>query len=327
MRKKIKQVVSLCLVLLVGLTCLPFTAGAADAPVIAIGSAAGNPGERVTVDVTIANNPGIVALRIFVQADHQALKLTKVENGSLFADNTSTFGNDLDADVYTMLWADSTARTNMAQDGVLATLTFEVQDEADGMCPILLSYDSQSTFNKDMTNVTFTTQNGSIEAGVTTYTAAFMVDGAEYSSAQYKEGDAIVKPTDPQKDGYIFKGWTPEIPAAMPAKDMTFTAVFEQAPVAVSLRITKMPTKTTYTYRKDTSINLSGLELEMTYSDGTTKSVDPSDCTVTGYSAKPRGEKTITVAAEGREAQFTVNVKYVWWQYLILIFLLGFIWY
>ena len=39
------------------------------------------------------------------------------------------------------------------------------------------------------------------------------------------------------------------------------------------------------------------------------------------------GDKTITVEYEGQTAQFKVTVKYVWWQQLIRIFLLGFIWY
>ncbi len=94
-----------------------------------------------------------------------------------------------------------------------------------------------------------------------------------------------------------------------------------------SLSIKKNPTKTTYTYRKDTNLDLSGMEAELTFANGTKATLDPSECTVTGYSAKPAGNKTITVEYEGLTAQFNVTVKYAWWQWIIRILLFGFIWY
>lgn len=41
-----------------------------------------------------------------------------------------------------------------------------------------------------------------------------------------KEGSSITKPADPEKSGYTFAGWSPDVPDVMPAKDMTFTAKF-----------------------------------------------------------------------------------------------------
>ena len=144
---------------------------------------------------------------------------------------------------------------------------------------------------------------------------------------------SIYKPADPVKPGYRFSGWrcsdgTTVIPATMPAKDLTFTAQFSKITIT-DIKITKLPTKTVYTYRNDKEIDLSGMELEAICSDGTKQTItDLSAVTATGYSAKPRGEKTITVEYAGVQAEpFTVTVKYVWWQWLILIFLLGFIWY
>ena len=101
-------------------------------------------------------------------------------------------------------------------------------------------------------------------------------------------------------------------------------------PIAVTvteLTVKKAPDKTVYTYKNDTSLDLAGLELEATYSDGSTAPIDPSACSITGYSAKPVGDKTVTVEYEGQTAQFKVTVKFAWWQQLIRIFLLGFIWY
>lgn len=144
---------------------------------------------------------------------------------------------------------------------------------------------------------------------------------------------SVYKPADPVKPGFKFKGWlcsdgTTTVSATMPAKDLTFTAQFE--PIAViGIKITKLPDKTVYTYRKDKAIDLSGMELEATYSDGTTQMVtDLSAVNASGYSAKPRGEKAITVEYAGVQAEpFTVTVKYVWWQWLIVILLFGWIWY
>ena len=162
-----------------------------------------------------------------------------------------------------------------------------------------------------------------------TFTVNWIVDG-KTTTVSVSFGSAIEKPADPQKDGYAFTGWDAAIPATMPAHDLTFTAQFEEIAAAVTLTgltVKKQPNKTVYTYKNDKNLDLAGLELEAAYSDGTVKAVDPAACRITGYSAKPRGDKTITVEYEGQTAQFKVTVKYAWWQWLIRIFLLGFIWY
>nr|MCR5041847.1 InlB B-repeat-containing protein [Clostridia bacterium] len=58
------------------------------------------------------------------------------------------------------------------------------------------------------------------------YSVIWNVDGTE-TTQEYEPGATIQKPADPQKDGCIFKGWTPDVPNTMPAEDITFTAVFE----------------------------------------------------------------------------------------------------
>ncbi|MDY5948420.1 MAG: bacterial Ig-like domain-containing protein [Oscillospiraceae bacterium] len=46
-----------------------------------------------------------------------------------------------------------------------------------------------------------------------------------------------------------------------------------------------------------------------------------------GFDSKKTGEQTVTVEYGGLSAGFTVNVKYAWWQRIIKILLLGFLWY
>ena len=97
---------------------------------------------------------------------------------------------------------------------------------------------------------------------------------------------------------------------------------------ATAIRIVKMPAKTTYTYLIDTSIDLTGMQLEVTYSDGSKKTIkETSSFKVSGYSPEPRGEKTVTVEYEGLQTEFKVTVKYAWWQWIIIIFLFGWLWY
>lgn len=60
------------------------------------------------------------------------------------------------------------------------------------------------------------------------YTATFLrADGKTHSKQLLAEGEAIAIPDAPQKFGYVFVGWEPEVPATMPAKDMVFEPQYE----------------------------------------------------------------------------------------------------
>lgn len=60
---------------------------------------------------------------------------------------------------------------------------------------------------------------------VNQYTLTFdTAGGSEITSITQDFGSAITKPEDPTREGYVFTGWEPAIPATMPAKDMTVTA-------------------------------------------------------------------------------------------------------
>ncbi len=169
-----------------------------------------------------------------------------------------------------------------------------------------------------------------------TFTVSTVVTGDGYAtdSLSAVSGDYVTLTATPN-EGSAFVGWyengtlvsdSAEYAFVVKA-DRSLTAKFETIKPA-SVRISKMPTKTVYTYRNDTSLDLSGMELEVTYNDGSKKTVtDTSAFQVSGYSAKPRGEKTVTVEYEGLKTDFKVTVKYTWWQWLIRIFLFGFLWY
>ena len=58
------------------------------------------------------------------------------------------------------------------------------------------------------------------------YKLLFIVDGSTYSEQTVPFESQIAMPENPAKEGYTFKGWTPEVPATMPAEDVTVTAEF-----------------------------------------------------------------------------------------------------
>ena len=58
------------------------------------------------------------------------------------------------------------------------------------------------------------------------YKLLFIVDGSTFSEQTVPFESQIAMPENPAKEGYTFKGWTPEVPATMPAEDVTVTAEF-----------------------------------------------------------------------------------------------------
>ncbi len=64
------------------------------------------------------------------------------------------------------------------------------------------------------------------EAEPETYVVKFISNGEVISETTYIEGEIIVGPKVSETIGYTFTGWTPQIPDAMPAENLTFTAIW-----------------------------------------------------------------------------------------------------
>ena len=61
------------------------------------------------------------------------------------------------------------------------------------------------------------------------YTITFDTDGgSNIAPITMPFGTAIVPPTDPTKANYTFSGWHPELPATMPAEDLTVKAIWTE---------------------------------------------------------------------------------------------------
>lgn len=76
------------------------------------------------------------------------------------------------------------------------------------------------------------------------------------------------------------------------------------------------------------TLDLSGTELRIPKGDGTYEVVtDTSRMNVIGFDSTKIGEQTVVVECDGYLAEFNITVSYAWWQWIIRILLLGFLWY
>lgn len=76
------------------------------------------------------------------------------------------------------------------------------------------------------------------------------------------------------------------------------------------------------------TLNLNGVQLKVYENDGSVKYItDTSSMTVSGFDSKVIGTQTVMIESGGYCGEFEVTVAYAWWQQIIRILLLGFIWY
>lgn len=179
------------------------------------------------------------------------------------------------------------------------------------------------------------------------FTITFDTDGGtEIAPITLEVGAAITLPTNPVKEGYNFIGWSPEIPETMPDEDITVVAIYEKieipdepdepdvpddpdvpAVTVTGIKVIALPDKTKYAY-KDGALNLNGIAVKVIYSDGKSEIVtDTEQIKAYGFNTDSVGTKTITVTYGSFTDEFEITVSYIWWQWIIRILLLGFMWY
>lgn len=82
-------------------------------------------------------------------------------------------------------------------------------------------------------------------------------------------------------------------------------SIYEGTPEVDKLSISKLPTK--IEYKKGEELDLSGLELLLTYMDGTSETVTDG-FTTSGYDKSKEGKQTITVQYKGQSTTFDITV-------------------
>lgn len=127
---------------------------------LTIDSTSAKNGETITLNLTLSDNPGIIAALFELSYDREKLTLIKAEDKKLLPG--AVFSQTYDKYPYIMLWNSSSAK-NFTKNGVLATLTFKVNDNAkSGDAFVNIAYIPDNVYNVDLVNVDLNIINGII---------------------------------------------------------------------------------------------------------------------------------------------------------------------
>ena len=120
-----KRVLAYVLAFVLCLSAMSFAVSAAGAQ-INMGSAQALPGEQITVNLSISDNPGIAYLKLKVSYDAESLALVGTENAGVLT-GTYTTSKTMDTNPYVLQWMGA---ENAKGNGTIASLTFTVKETA-----------------------------------------------------------------------------------------------------------------------------------------------------------------------------------------------------
>lgn len=166
-----KKLISLLVVATLVVASLATMAFAAEGAQITVGSAEAAIGEEVTLEVSIANNPGFAATKITIEYG-AGLELVGVDTEGMLLEGGAE--NDEKGIV-------SFARiSNVTKDGVLMTVTFKVVAEGEHSVKAVL----QNLTAADTSDVAYTTEDGVVSVAHT----CVLVDVAEVAATCTTDG-------------------------------------------------------------------------------------------------------------------------------------------
>ena len=102
-------------------------------------------GEKININISLKNNPGITSIKLDVTYNDRILTLDKVEYNSEMVGQTLL--PEVNKSPFTLIWL--SPLENVKYDGIFATLTFTVSETAlNGQAGnINITYDSENIYN------------------------------------------------------------------------------------------------------------------------------------------------------------------------------------
>lgn len=141
--------------------CLFFAAEtyAAEDVAIKISDAEAESGQTIELSLSISDNPGLCALRLFIGYDSNVLTLEKAEFTGLFGGGGAEVNTALNP--FIMVW--NLGTSDFKEDGELAVLRFKVKEgAAAGKTAVTLTSEAGDAFNVNFVDVPLALENGSV---------------------------------------------------------------------------------------------------------------------------------------------------------------------
>lgn len=134
-----------------------------NAPQIVVDSKSASPESKVTVNVSIKNNPGIWGMDLAVNYDKSVLTLDNVTNGVVFSSSEWTLGN-IKGDKYNLSY-EASGFDNVKTNGIIATLEFTVNPNAKvgSSINITVNYNPGDIINSSSDNINPDVVSGEIK--------------------------------------------------------------------------------------------------------------------------------------------------------------------
>lgn len=161
MKTKAKRFISLCMALVFVLGVLPQgVLAAGSTPTISMDSVTAIPGDTVEMNVSIADNPGILGATLTVSFQ-EGLTLTKATAGEAFDALSMTKPGKFTSPC-NFVWDGQSIEDSDIKDGVILTLTFAVSEDVASGTELAVNLSAGPFVDADLNSVTCTVNGGTV---------------------------------------------------------------------------------------------------------------------------------------------------------------------
>ena len=183
-----KRIVATFVCLILVIVC-SFTVAAADTPRISLSNVRALPGESVTINISISNNPGIMSMSFCITYDNEAFEYTGYSKGYL-----SRYTIKDHSDKGQIAFVNDEA-SNKSNDGVMLSVKFRVKDNAaPGKHTITLANQNREKYGTKLHN---SFSNSNLKYIVPSVMSGSITVGETCENAGHKYGDwTVVTPAD-----------------------------------------------------------------------------------------------------------------------------------
>ena len=127
MKKFTLKSISLLIVIAMVMSLSVLCVSAASSPEISANDVTARAGSTAKITISLADNPGLIVLRLMVEYDDEYFSIKSVTDGSKLGLNTHS--NTYDKSPYVLYWNNPLRTTNITANGDIAVITFDIDED------------------------------------------------------------------------------------------------------------------------------------------------------------------------------------------------------